>query len=187
MYSSQGISFPGSCSLAWVAPFSPLLFHQVAILPLLFTVAFPFAAFLSSGIRTKRYSSSSSRLYSAQPKADSSCPKAAAPFSWGNFIYWMPMASKRSSSSAGTCAPHFPRSSARVSCTAPSNFRMSSASDMICDPVWHESTPFLVPQSLLLSRLTGADITSGKCLHRISVNKVIARNGLRLPAAISKY
>ena len=29
-----------------VAPFSPLLFHQVAILPLLFAVAFPFAAFL---------------------------------------------------------------------------------------------------------------------------------------------
>ena len=28
-----------------VAPFSPLLFHQVAILPLLFAVAFPFAAF----------------------------------------------------------------------------------------------------------------------------------------------
>ena len=27
-----------------VAPFSPLLFHQVAILPLLFAVAFPFAA-----------------------------------------------------------------------------------------------------------------------------------------------
>ena len=26
-------------------------------------------------------------------------------------------------------------------------------------PVWHESTPFLVTQSLLLSRLTGADIT----------------------------
>ena len=50
-----------------------------------------------------------------------------------------------------------------------------------------ESTPFLVTQSLLLSRLTGADITSGKCLHRIFVNKVIARNGLRLPAAISKY
>ena len=28
-----------------VAPFSPLLFHQVAILPLLFAVAFPFVAF----------------------------------------------------------------------------------------------------------------------------------------------
>ena len=33
------------------------------------------------------YSSSSSRLYSAQPKADSSCPNAAAPFSWDSFIY----------------------------------------------------------------------------------------------------
>ena len=50
--------------------------------------------------------------------------------------------SKRSSSSAGTCAPHFLRSSARVSCTAPSKFRMSSASDMICAQSGMKVPPF---------------------------------------------
>lgn len=85
-----------------------------------------------SGIRTKRYSSSSSKSYSAQPKADSSWPRAAAPFSWGSCIYCTPTVSNRPSSSAGTCVPHFFRSCARVSCMAPSYFRISSALATCC-------------------------------------------------------
>ena len=40
-----GHQLPRVLLLGMVAPFSPLLFHQVAILPLLFAVAFPFVAF----------------------------------------------------------------------------------------------------------------------------------------------
>ena len=40
-----GHQLPRVLLLGMVAPFSPLLFHQVTILPLLFAVAFPFAAF----------------------------------------------------------------------------------------------------------------------------------------------
>ena len=40
-----GHQLPRVLFLGMVAPFSPLLFHQVTILPLLFAVAFPFAAF----------------------------------------------------------------------------------------------------------------------------------------------
>ena len=39
-----GHQLPRVLLLGMVAPFSPLLFHQVAILPLLFAVAFPFVA-----------------------------------------------------------------------------------------------------------------------------------------------
>ena len=40
-----GHQLPRVLLLGMVTPFSPLLFHQVTILPLLFAVAFPFAAF----------------------------------------------------------------------------------------------------------------------------------------------
>ena len=53
----------------------------------------------------------------------------------------------------GTCAPHFSRSWARVSCTAPSNFRMSSASDIICAQFGMKVPPFFSVSKLAAQSL----------------------------------
>ena len=169
-----------------VAPFPSLLFHQVAILPLLFAVAFPFAAFFFWD-QGKQILVLIVQVIQRPAEGREFLPQGRRSFFMGQFhILDADGVKAFIQQRRDLCAPF------------PSKFRQSvlygsvkfqNVQRIIYDlcPVWHESTPFLVPQSLLLSRLTGADITSGKCLHRISVNKVIARNGLRLPAAISKY
>lgn len=72
----------------------------------------------------------------------SSCPNAAAPFSWDSFIYWTPTASSVPPAVPGPVRPIFLAAGPECPVRHRQISRMSSASDMICAQFGMKVPPF---------------------------------------------